>query len=674
MSRTLTVYLAADLKKFSGPLRTAETQAKGFGGHIGRLGTTLSGMLGPALIGAGIAAGAMAAKLGVDGVKAAIEDEAAVAKLAQTMTNLGLAHDTAQVEASIASMETELGIVDMELRPAYDRLVRSIGDTDDAMKAMSLAADISAGTGKSLDAVVQALGRAYDGNTQGLSRLGAGLSSTLLKSGDMKAITEQLATTFGGQATTKAQTYEGQIKRLALEFDNLKEAFGAGFLRGLGDANGSTEDLLATMKDLEPELKNIGETAGDIAIGAVKGTSSLLDMANAASTFDAFLAGFGRNLRSNVADVLGIISDEAGAAADAEYQLYLANNGLIGQMDPLARGLYAAELRWRGYADATLAARAASSNVALTIGELRKVISPTVAAAIAAGKATATYGGKLTDLNATVKAVTTSTGGLTKETDLLTTAFDLQRGVVDKLQVTLDSQVADLEAATQAAKDYSTTLASQLLGGIDLGAAQQTGADLGMSTLDAFDRQIEEAKWFGNVLSSIKASGADQRLIDQLASLGPAAGGALAQEMIDKGLVQTFSDRLVDVIDTANTTAQAMVPEFLVAGVASAEQFVDGTIEQLLKEQDRLKTIGKTIGKAIGKNIKAEIAQAVAEAVAAAQAAKTAASAERASQIAAQQVVVSEQQIAQALQRLISNSNARSGYSMGIPVPTPVLG
>jgi hypothetical protein len=148
-------------------------------------------------------------------VKAAIEDEAAVAKLAQTMTNLGLAHDTAQVEASIASMETELGIVDMELRPAYDRLVRSIGDTQDAMKAMSLAADISAGTGKSLDAVVQALGRAYDGNTQGLSRLGAGLSATLLKTGDMKAITEQLATTFGGQATTKAQTYEGQIKRLA---------------------------------------------------------------------------------------------------------------------------------------------------------------------------------------------------------------------------------------------------------------------------------------------------------------------------------------------------------------------------------------------------------------------------------------------------------------------------
>jgi hypothetical protein len=578
VSRTLTVYLAADLKKFSGPLRQAETQAKGFGGHIGRLGTTLSGMLGPALIGAGIAAGAMAVKLGVDGVKAAIEDEAAVAKLAQTMTNLGLAHDTAQVEASIASMETELGIVDMELRPAYDRLVRSIGDTHDAMRAMSLAADISAGTGKSLDAVVQALGRAYDGNVEGLSRLGAGLSSTLLKSGDMKAITEQLATTFGGQATTKAQTYEGQIKRLGLQFDNLKEALGRGFITGLGDANDSTDELLATLKELEPELEKLGSTLADVAIGGVKAAAGLVDFKdNVEKGADFAVARFSISLIRN-ADALGIISDEAGAAAEAEYQLYLANNGLIGQMDPLARGLYAAELRWRGYADATRDAQLAASNLPLTIGELRKVISPTVAAAIEAGQTTATYGGKLTDLNATVKAVTTSTGGLTKETDLLTTAFDLQRGVVDKLQVTLDSQVADLEAATQAAKDYSTTLASQLLGGIDLGAAQETGADLGISTLDAFDRQIEQGRT-GSATSFRRSrrNGADQMLIDQLASLGPAAGGALAQEMLDKGLVQTFSDRLVDVVAVANTTAQAMVPEFLTAGIDSAEDFVDGT-------------------------------------------------------------------------------------------------
>jgi hypothetical protein len=285
-----------------------------------------------------------------------------------------------------------------------------------------------------------------------------------------------------------------------------------------------------------------------------------------------------------------------------------------------------------------------------------------------------TTGGNLDNYFASLNSTAGATGGASKETDLLTTAFDLQRGVVEKLQTTLDSQVTDLERATAAAQEYSSTLASQLLGGIDLGAAQQTGADLGISTLEAFDRQIAEAAWFGNVLSSIQASGADQRLVDQIAALGPAAGGALAQEMIDKGLVQTFSDRLVDVIATATTVSQAMVPEFLAAGIDSASDFVDGTIEQLLLEQDRLKKIGKTIGKGIGVNIKAEIAQAVAEAVAAAQAAKTAAAAERAAEIAAQAVTVSEQQIAQALQRLIANSNSRAGFTTGAPATTPVLG
>jgi hypothetical protein len=247
------------LGKQSGTTGAAFTKMSGFAVGMGAA-------VGAAALGAAAAGARMAVSLGVDGVKAAIEDEAAVSKLAQTMTNLGLAHDTAQVEASIASMETELGIVDMELRPAYDRLVRSIGTTDGAMKAMSLAADISAGTGKSLDAVVQALGRAYDGNTQGLSRLGAGLSATLLKSGDMKAITERLSATFGGQATTQAETYEGQIKRLGLQFDNLKEAFGAGFLQALGATEGKTGDLLQAMEDLKPALEDVGEAVGDLVV------------------------------------------------------------------------------------------------------------------------------------------------------------------------------------------------------------------------------------------------------------------------------------------------------------------------------------------------------------------------------------------------------------------------
>ena len=641
MSRTLTVYLAADLKRFSPALKGAEQDLGRFGNATRNLSNTLSGMLGPAMIAAGAAAGYAAVQFGVDGVKAFVDDEAAAAKLANTLDNLGLAHDTTQVESMIDALQRETGVADDALRPAFDRLVRSIGDTKLATDALRLAMNVSEGTGKSLDSVVQALGKAYDGNTTGLGRLGAGIDKATLATGDMDAITKQLARTFDGQASTAANTYEGQLKRLSVGFSELQEAFGAGFLNALTDAEDKTDGLMQSMKDLEPTMERLGEKAYETAEGFAQAAI------DAVSIFDAINKGDWRLAWQVIAwgeDSVAGYTKEVREAAAATY-------GLDKAWATMGGGEFADDI------SATEAATSRWNAVAQANGATIK-----------------TNGGNLKDYFATLNSTTSATGSTTKETDLLTTAFDLQRGVVEKLQVTLDSQVTDLEAATQAARDYSTTLATQLLGGIDLGAAQQTGTDLGISTLDAFDRQIAEAEWFGNVLSSIKAQGADQMLIDQLASLGPAAGGALAQEMLDKGLVQTFSDRLVDVVNVANTTAQAMVPEFLTAGIDSAEDFVDGTIEQLQKEQGRLKAIGKSVGKGIGVNIKAEIAEAVADAVKAANAAKTAAAAERAAEIAAQQVVVSEQQIAQALQRLIGNSNARAGYSMGIPVPTPVLG
>ena len=665
MSRTLTVYLAADLKRFSPALRNAENDLGRFGRGVDGLSNNLTRMLGPALIGAAAAAGVAAVAFGVEGVKAFVEDEAAAAKLAQTLDNLGLAHDTTQVEGMIDALQRETGVADEALRPAFDRLVRSIGNTQGATDALKLAMDVSAGTGKSLDSVVQALGKAYDGNTTGLSRLGAGLDKATLATGDMRLITQQLSSTFTGQAETAANTYQGQLNRLSVGFSELQESFGAGFLSSLGDTTQGTNDLMDAMSDLEPAMRDLGATASKAAVGLAKFAAESANVVDGAvamadePSWDGLITHL-RNTFEATDQFKGAIGGIPGVGRFLE-DVYDIAAGFIALDD--AQGNDFIDIGGGEFGSA-----------ALTAGELSKVLSGTVGAAIQAGKATAQYGGVLVEYGAKVTSTTTSTGALNRETDLLTTAFDLQRGVVEKLQGTLDSQVTDLEAATQAAREYSTTLASQLLGGIDLGAAQQTGTDLGISTLDAFDRQIAEAEWFGNVLSSIKASGADQMLIDQLAALGPAAGGKLAQEMLDKGLVQTFSDRLVDVVAVANTTAQAMVPEFLTAGIDSAEDFVDGTIEQLVKEQARLKAIGKNVGKGIGANIKAEIADAVADAVKSANAAKTAAAAERASEIAAQQVVVSEQQIAQALQRLIGNSNARAGYSMGIPVPTPVLG
>lgn len=258
MAKTLTVYLAADLKKFNDGMADADRKVSGLAGGM-------KNMLGPALLGAAAAAGAFALKLGVDGVQAAIEDEASMSKLAKSLENLNMAHDTAAVEDYIGSLESSYGIADSQLRPAYETLARATGSVAEANEALALALDVSAGSGRSLDSVVNALGKAYAGNTGALGKLNAGLDQATLKSGDMEAITGELSTLFAGAATAKAATYEGQLERLKIGAENLTEAFGRGLLDSMGDTNDKTDDLMSTMKEFEPVLESLGAELGNTA-------------------------------------------------------------------------------------------------------------------------------------------------------------------------------------------------------------------------------------------------------------------------------------------------------------------------------------------------------------------------------------------------------------------------
>jgi hypothetical protein len=673
MSKTLTIYLAADLRKLNSGLREAQSDMGQFERSMTNLGSSLGSMLGPAMIGAAAAAGYLAVTLGVDGVKGAMDDEAAVTKLAKTMENLGLAQDTTAAEASIDAMQRQYGMADTVLRPGLDRLIRSLGDTEKATSALDLAVQISTVTGKSLESVIQALAKGYDGNTAGLARLGAGIDSATLKTGDMELITAKLSETFAGQAAAASQTYEGQLKRLAVGFDELKEAFGRGFLDGLGDANDTTNDFMDTMKELEPALANIGEGLGDFAVSTIEGTSSTFDFLKELQKVADFVDGSASLALIRLADDYNLISDEAGAAAESEYQLFLASNNLIGRMDPLARNLYAVQLRYEGYAAASDYAAESTARLALTSGELRKVISPTVAAAVAAGQSTALYGGILNTYGDVVQSVGASSASTKTSTDLLSTAFELQSKVVADGSDKLEKQTKKLEAANAAVSQYASTLAGQLLGGIDLSAAQETGTELGIGTLAGLDAQIAQYDWFGNVLEEIKRQNGSQNLIDYIAAEGPEAGGRFGQEAIDKGLIPTFSSKLDEVIESANKLGQAMVPEGLRAGVDFAEAGLEGIAEEFAMNSDKLAKIGKRMGKTIGDNSRVEILKAVADAIAEAEASRTAAEARNRATTAAANLL-SDQQVAQAFSRIIQTSNSRIGYSMGVPIPSPVLG
>lgn len=217
-----------ETKQFVDDLKKSEGQVQGFSGKMEKFGK----MAAAAFAAAAAAAVAYAGKLAIDGVKAAIEDEAAQLRLAKALENVTGATEKqiAGVEEQIKTMSLAFGISDEKLRPAFQRLAVATGDLSKAQDGLQLALDISASTGKSVEAVSNALGKAYEGNTGALSRLGIGLSSAEIKSLGLKGTMDQLAATFGGAATTQANTLEGQINRLKVGFDEAKESVGAALL------------------------------------------------------------------------------------------------------------------------------------------------------------------------------------------------------------------------------------------------------------------------------------------------------------------------------------------------------------------------------------------------------------------------------------------------------------
>jgi hypothetical protein len=93
-----------------------------------------------------------------------------------------------------------------------------------------LALDLSVATGKPVEAISNALGRAYDGNTLALSRLGLGLDENLLKSKDNEAIITSLETTYGRFAEGAAETAAVKFERIRIATDEAKESIGAALL------------------------------------------------------------------------------------------------------------------------------------------------------------------------------------------------------------------------------------------------------------------------------------------------------------------------------------------------------------------------------------------------------------------------------------------------------------
>jgi metal-dependent amidase/aminoacylase/carboxypeptidase family protein len=237
-------------------------------------------------------------------VRAAAADQKAQQQLALALKNVGLGRDAASSEAYIQRLQSEFGIVDDKLRPAYQTLAVATRDTEQSQKLLNLALDISASTGKDLSSVTGALSKAFLGNNTALSKLGVGISKADLKAKSFDDVVGQLTTTFAGSATAAANTFQGSIDKLGVASSNVKEIIGTGLidaLKNLGQDTSISElatnmektatylaDVIRGVGALSSKLKDI-PVLGGLNVGMIPIVGSYIELLRKAGTKTAEL-------------------------------------------------------------------------------------------------------------------------------------------------------------------------------------------------------------------------------------------------------------------------------------------------------------------------------------------------------------------------------------------------
>jgi uncharacterized protein YjbJ (UPF0337 family) len=119
----------------------------------------------------------------------------------------------------------------------------SFGMNETQLRAATQAAlDYSAATGRDLTSAMEMLGKAFAGNTGGLSKLGITLDEGIPKAERFGAVVEQLNQRFGGAAAAETETYIGRLKQLQNAYGEVQEGVGKllGEMVRLGGSQGET--------------------------------------------------------------------------------------------------------------------------------------------------------------------------------------------------------------------------------------------------------------------------------------------------------------------------------------------------------------------------------------------------------------------------------------------------
>ena len=203
-------------------------------GQLQTVGNAIGGAFDVVRKAAFIAVGAFTAVAGAAtaAALAAAEDEQSQRRLASQLERTTGASklQVEAIERFITSAMLATGVADTDLRNGFANLARATGDATQSQRLLNLALDISAATGKDLESVTIALGKASSGQVTALSKLGIPIDENTKKSKDFGSALSQLEAQFGGAAAASADTFSGRMKILQASLGEVIESIGFALL------------------------------------------------------------------------------------------------------------------------------------------------------------------------------------------------------------------------------------------------------------------------------------------------------------------------------------------------------------------------------------------------------------------------------------------------------------
>jgi hypothetical protein len=473
--------------------------------------------------------------------KAAAEDQAAQAQLArQLQATTGAT--TAQVKANedfITSLSRSAAVADDELRPALSSLVRGTGDLATAQDALKTVLDVSAATGKGVQEVADAVSKAYGGNTKAIKQLSPELFKLIKDGASVDEVMQSLASTFGGAASTAANTAQGKFKNLTIQLGEAKEAIGTALLPVVEVMVGAFTNFAIWAQKNTGVIVGIATAIGLIA-GAIVGANVAMAAWKAVSVITAAVnyalaASF---TAVQIATGIGIAVVIAGIAAFALYKR---------QMDGMKDSLGAFNTT-QGYSNSQLQRMADNGTLAT------EVVTGLDTAATGAG------------------------GAIDKMAEKIKKA---REELTDQFSTALDTAKGKLEEAKKAYDDFKGTVAESVTGEFSVSGAADAAKEAGTTILAQLNQQASGAKQFSKQVEQLLAMGLSQDALRSVLEAGQEAGSAIANELIIGGSdaitgpngINTLVSDLNYVADALGTLA---ADKFYKAGVTQGEQYLAG--------------------------------------------------------------------------------------------------